>query len=80
MCGAAACSPRRGYDAGGIRATASAVPASAGGYSLPNLAKKDWDGLRVLTEGRNGRMRRAGLAATLIGDVVREELADRAVR
>jgi hypothetical protein len=80
LCGAAACSPRRGCSAGGIEATTSTVLASARGYGLPNLVQKDWDGLSVLTEGRNGRMRCAGSAVTLIGGVVRAELADRAVR
>jgi hypothetical protein len=59
---------------------ASGCSGDSKGYSLPNLAQKVWDGLRVLTEGRNGRKRRAGSAVTLIGGVVRAELADRAVR
>ena len=33
------------------------------GYGLPNLAQKVWGGLRVLTEGRNGRERGAGEGA-----------------
>ena len=59
---------------------ASGCSGDSRGYGLPNLAQKVWDGLRVLTEGWNRRKRRAGSAATLIGGVVRAELADRAVR
>ena len=58
----------------GVRALATRVS-----YSLTDLAQLKEGGNAVLTEGSGQRMRDAGSAVTLIGGVVRAELADRAV-
>ena len=58
----------------GVRASATRVS-----YSLTDLAQQKEGGNAVLTEGSGRRMRDAGSAVTLIGGVVRAELADRAV-
>ena len=58
----------------GVRASATRVS-----YSLTGLAQQKEGGNAVLTEGSGRQMRDAGSAVTLIGGVVRAELADRAV-
>ena len=71
--GAPATAERQWRNAG-VRAPATRVS-----YSLPDLAQKKEGGNAVLTEGSGRRMRDAGSAVTLIGGVVRAELADRAM-
>ena len=58
----------------GVRASATRLS-----YSLTGLAQQKEGGNAVLTEGSGRRMRDAGSAVTLIGSMVRAELADRAV-